>query len=810
MKFLRIAAAGFGFFTAPFAVDLSDVAGPLVAVTGENGAGKSTLLELLVAGLYRECPTRGTLVSLATSREAWLEVDVLVGDRSYRLRHAVDAISRKSEATVIDLDTGEPLVTSGKVRDFDAWVAKHLPAPEVVYASVFSAQASGGFLALPASERKRVLLRVLGVEHVERCAEVARERLRTAKAALQLAETRLADERARAGSVEGVTELLDATRAEAADAEAELERALAALTDAQEARRAAVAAQERVHLRATARDLLVDQLVRADEMRSGIAQRIANNEGLLARGDVIRAAQADAVRLEAELAALVASTEAARRGRDAAERDFTAATGRSGRALKRCEAARARKIVLRPRLEARPAIDAAAAALPGLREASATALAAVEAAASHVHTLRSGHVAGLGERVDGLRGGLNAIAYDCKTPSHMAETASNTLTLDDVAGRAANEAPVRLAAAGSAWADARAAHAKALASERDAEQRASRGSALDAMAAELAQLEEADEEADAEAQREQAVARAALSERMRLDALLAEPHHDVGAALAAAREASKHVGKLAEADARLEELRPQLAALDASIAQLEAERAAIVVPEAPPVPDTRDAETRHAMATSRARQVHADVARAEAALAQATEGAQRAEVLAASVLAAQEAQATATLVADTLGSDGLQAYEIDAAGPELSRLATDLLHEAHGPRWTVAIETTRLAGDGKREIEDLVVRVIDCERGTDGPADRLSGGEKVCVGEAVSLALAALAGRRAGLAGMTLVRDESGAALDPGNARSHVAMLRRAMEIVGAEQCLLVTHSADVAALCDSRLVVGGGVVCPA
>jgi exonuclease SbcC len=101
--------------------------------------------------------------------------------------------------------------------------------------------------------------------------------------------------------------------------------------------------------------------------------------------------------------------------------------------------------------------------------------------------------------------------------------------------------------------------------------------------------------------------------------------------------------------------------------------------------------------------------------------------------------------------------------------------------------------------------VLDTVAGREGAAETFSGGERVLLGEAVSLALSMLACRRAGLVGVTLVRDETGAALDPANGRAYVAMLRRAAELVGARQVLFVSHSPELAELADARIVVGGG-----
>jgi ABC-type thiamine transport system ATPase subunit len=114
----------------------------------------------------------------------------------------------------------------------------------------------------------------------------------------------------------------------------------------------------------------------------------------------------------------------------------------------------------------------------------------------------------------------------------------------------------------------------------------------------------------------------------------------------------------------------------------------------------------------------------------------------------------------------------------------------------------RLAADGKRQLEGCDVMVLDTVGGREAEGSTFSGGERVMIGEALSLALSMLACRRAGLERPTLVRDESGAALDPENARVYVAMLRRAAELVGADKVLFVSHDPEVQALADARIEV--------
>src|SRR5687767_9815772 len=112
MRLERIAVRGLGPFREDVELALSSIPGTIVAICGENGAGKSTLLELFGASLYRTCPTRGSLASLATRRDAFVEVDVVSGAR-HRIRHSIDAASGKGESLVLAED-GAPVLGSTK------------------------------------------------------------------------------------------------------------------------------------------------------------------------------------------------------------------------------------------------------------------------------------------------------------------------------------------------------------------------------------------------------------------------------------------------------------------------------------------------------------------------------------------------------------------------------------------------------------------------------------------------------------------------------------------------------------------------
>lgn len=161
-----------------------------------------------------------------------------------------------------------------------------------------------------------------------------------------------------------------------------------------------------------------------------------------------------------------------------------------------------------------------------------------------------------------------------------------------------------------------------------------------------------------------------------------------------------------------------------------------------------------------------------------------------------------------LGPEGVQALEIDAAGPEVARLTNELLTACYGGRFSVELRTIRPADGGKKQREVLEIAVVDGERGgTARPFEGYSGGEQVIVDEAVKLGIALFNAARTGGAFECLWRDEADGRLDPANARRYPAMLRRALELGGFRHVFFVTHRPEVWAQADTTIRVGGGRV---
>lgn len=166
--------------------------------------------------------------------------------------------------------------------------------------------------------------------------------------------------------------------------------------------------------------------------------------------------------------------------------------------------------------------------------------------------------------------------------------------------------------------------------------------------------------------------------------------------------------------------------------------------------------------------------------------------------------ATWRLLAEAFGRAGIQALEIDVACPELSTIATDLLHRYFGPRWTMVIDTRREGASGD-DVDALEIRVLDTLKNREDDVLRYSPGERSFLVLAFALALARVVCSRTGATAPTLIRDESGGAVSIENAPSYVAMLRGGAQAIGASKTVLVSHSPAIVSLCDVAIRVTDG-----
>ena len=319
---------------------------------------------------------------------------------------------------------------------------------------------------------------------------------------------------------------------------------------------------------------------------------------------------------------------------------------------------------------------------------------------------------------------------------------------------------------------------------------------------------------------------AAKGARLEADRVAAESR--IPSDLAELRE---QVKRIEEAEADLPRARERLASLDglheglvaamdratAQAGRLRQELADLADedPETstPNDPDrvVQDFEWAHRQATARAAkaQLEADTARDAAASIQGalaeTEGAEaRVIKLEAARDELAGIHARHELLGASLGRKGVQAHEIDGAGPLVSGLVNDLLGACYGPRFRVELVTQQEADGKRKEREVFDLRIWDGERGDRRSFDALSGGEQVIIDEALKLALALLTTRRSGIRCGVLYRDEVDGKLDHDNAHRYPAMLRRAMEIGGFRRVYFVSHRPEVYGQADGRIELGG------
>lgn len=298
MRYRRLRARGLRPFTEEIDLNLDELQGPLIAVTGEPGAGKSTFVEAFAAHFPgRELRTHGKVKDVVVGTDAFLEVtfDCAAGDglsvrQTFGKRTNNVEVLTASGEVLKDADGREVLPKCG-AAEYDTWAKANLPHTDSYFASTFLAQDRRDFLYLDSSPRKGVLLRVAGVEYLEGLAEAARKKESAARKVLATLQGKSDELRRALGLPElygdpkkpsGATVLCQTTEerrmlAQKAVAAAEVDVRLAeeVLTDAQ---KLAAFERERALLREKL-DELTKQAgalnVRAKEHRTVLAERKA-------------------------------------------------------------------------------------------------------------------------------------------------------------------------------------------------------------------------------------------------------------------------------------------------------------------------------------------------------------------------------------------------------------------------------------------------------------------------------------------------------------------------------------------------------
>lgn len=830
MKIERIAAANVGALQS-IEIDLRPWQGKVVALTGDNGSGKTTILELIPGALFRETPSQGAIGNLAHETPGFAEVDA-VADRRYRVTQRIGPAQSSSVVTWDGDDRDPPpdcppVIPSGKVSDFDTWAEKAFPAQELYFTGMFAAQSSGKnvterFIDMKAADRKAVLLRAIGVERLELLAEKARKHKREEEKSLAAKSASVAEVRKQYDVAANALSQVEPLQVRLEEAKLLVSSATAALATARAERDEAADVAAAVRERTAAFFRAKEEIDRLESERQDIQTRLDNNERLLEGAENIRQAATQYENLGNRIAGLTEKLAAEKRRRDA-ERDKCSRL-RSELARVNSDIDRSMSSLRRARgvLRDEESVTNALESIASIRTDIATWEAHEAEKRREIETLRRRSVHGAFDRIESLGERLETLSEWSERRPEKDQTipavqryAASGLEEDDVAAAANRSVPADMeraraevetavarlrelgesliqASALAARADSiKAAHHDRIAADQDVKDRMQAKEAL------LAQIGKADEYAE--------TSRAAADSYEQTLARLREERQSISAR-------AGMLERLLQADAKIKGYRDRLKAIESEIATQrqvpsspDHEATQKRLREATLEVNRRETAEQHARTEQQQAEVFLQLAVKESEYADQLR--QRLEGLEAEEAAVRSDMLDWLRLAADCGINGLQASEIDGAGPELTALANELLHECYGPRWTVTIETTRLADKGRKRTEGCFIKVLDTERAREGFIESFSGGEKVLIGEAISLALTVLACRKANISEPTLVRDETAGALSEHKAVAYVAMLRHALQMTGAHAVLFVTQSSEVASLADVQLEIRNGSV---
>ncbi len=156
-------------------------------------------------------------------------------------------------------------------------------------------------------------------------------------------------------------------------------------------------------------------------------------------------------------------------------------------------------------------------------------------------------------------------------------------------------------------------------------------------------------------------------------------------------------------------------------------------------------------------------------------------------------------------NDGIISLEIDEAGPEISRIATDLLSSSFGSQYSVRINTQGMKADGKM-AESFDISVISNDSGESASLSDKSGGQKTWIEDAVTKSIALFNVDRAGKRFHTLFTDERDGALDQQSKREFFILKKKALAQGGFANEFFISHSSQSCDMADHRLVFQKGV----
>jgi DNA repair protein SbcC/Rad50 len=759
----------------------------LVGVYGPNGSGKSTLIEAIRYSLFGDARTeKSELRSAGTNEDVRVELVFEHEGNTYEVRRLLKG---RNLTPSVEVFVNQQLAAQS-VRDANAYLGRVLGMDQRAFLASVCAQQKEltTFATMVPTERRRLVLDLLGVSPIERALARTREEGRDARTAAGAARAQLPDLPAAEAAAAEAAEAAGLAAKVAAEAGALAEAAGAALTAAETAAAEAEAAARTL-------DELRQQAALARAESAGARAEAQRHERRAQEADALAPELARAGAAHAELAAAAAPLPALekalavhleRQGLQRALQDAAAREQVARRALAEAEresTATAGMVEARERAEA--AIEQVEAQLVAMRERHAAASEALGAAAARLETARAAaeRSAGLDPDAPCPTCGQALGEALAQVTAHHAEEL-RAVTQAHRTAAAARDAAVE---AGRKLAAGLAERKRELELARAAEQRAARAAA---------RVESA--EAAIKVAGDEVVARQAELERLGDPGFDAEAHQRAKRAAEALQPAAVALSELRARAERggverglAKEALERAAAADARAAAVEAEAAAL----GPADQALADARERVRQAAETARRTHGEHQRAAAALDAALRRQQDLEN------ALEAARARHEEVA-----------ELEEQAAYLARLADLMaafrLHLVARLGRRLSVEAAELFAElTDHEYQDLVVDPEDysiriADQGTEYELARYSGSENDLASLSLRVAVSLVIAEGAGELGL-LVLDEVLGSLDR---ERRGRMLAALTTLQGRfRQVLLVTHNDEVKDLLPAAIEVRKG-----
>lgn len=841
-------------------VDLESVPGALVAVTGRNGEGKTMFMESIFAGAYREFPTRPVgIYRFCTDRNAGIELEFSMGNKVYQSTLNFDSKNRKMEAVLAH--DGQPL-NDGKTSTFDAEAIKILGYPDQILASSYGAQnKKGNFTELEKSARKELFIQMIGLSKLQKISETANKfgqvlepkktiltgqlsvlqstasqpipDIESLSKSLQekqaqqdkckdivaRAEGQIAAHKIKLEQLNSMNAELKATSGRIQQLELskeDLNRNLGyALSGAQ------LLSKHKDHITIKSQELgLIKERLAVLRNKVSNLDNVRNQELMLASKlrKAIEECQATASKIKSQ--EILSANVGSLREKSLQLEQLRVEVDSDSKTMRQLSAETVR--LVQEESERSRIISEINLKISSLQKEEAKALMLLEMAHSKAGKLKEVPCRGEG------------VYASCQFIKDAAEA---TCSIDDLEAGADNVKAALLAAKQELdnipkidpAVEIRVMHQYRVLADKNTESEnlikrltlevkdlpiaESASSQIELLKQQLAIQENARDLASVDHEACEIDLSEMMSVKKDINQLEIETDRlssdivNLNTMISAAETCSSEVVslkiKIANIEAELSARKERIGELMVSVDGLEAIKAEYDAA----VKDIDASRKDLANIANEVLAIQRDVTRAEKLQEEIVAAKNKVVRVEEDLAIINYRIACYANVAKAFGPMEIQSFEIDSAGPEVSRLANELLFNCFGPRFSIKFITQELKADGKGYKDEFDVSVYDQNSSRWNSISDLSGGERTIVSEALSLAIALYNKEKNGVAWDTLFRDEVSGALDDVYAPQYITMLRAAKEMGHFKRVLFICHQERLKEMADSRIVISHGKI---